>query len=130
MPYSLVWQATGGSPSASGILQLDVAPGAQSGFVNLPMSATDYSGGIFSLRVFVAAGTDVGLKLYMQSGSTFAWADAGQVQPTPGQWRCLSFDTANPAVAGGSFDTTEVVEIGVEVTGSGDITLLIDDARL
>ncbi len=70
--YSLTWQATGGTPSASGILQLDATPESQSAFLNLPMSATDYTGRIFSLRVYVAAGTDVGLKVHMQSGTTFA----------------------------------------------------------
>ncbi len=130
VPYSLDWVATGGTPAATGLVQLNVTPGDELSLINLPMSETDYSGRVLSARVYIVAGTNVGFKLYAQSGPTFAWADGGRVYPPAGQWLCLSFELSTPSFANAAFDPTEIIEVGVDVTGDGDVTVLVDEVRL
>lgn len=129
LPMNATWQASGGAPTANGVVRVDAEPGAASAFLNHPMPTTDLSGAVLSARIYLAAGANVSLKPYAQTGASYAWADGGRFWPESGRWLCVSWPLDSPDFQTANFDATEVVEVGMEFTGDGPVTFFVDEVR-
>jgi hypothetical protein len=70
-------------------------------------------------RVEAGGAPTVAGKIYVKTGSTYSYADAGETTLTPGSWTTLRYATptyyANMAV----YDISDVREIGIEILGRG-----------
>ena len=70
-------------------------------------------------RVEAGGAPTVAGKVYVKTGSTYSYADAGETTLTPGSWTTLRYATpsyyANMAV----YDISDVREIGIEILGRG-----------
>ena len=121
---TLTWNGTVGSPDL-GALELNASSGGAMQVRNLTPPG-DLTGRIMSVNVYVEAGTGVDVILYVQSGSPAKWADGGTITATVGQWYCLTLDLDNPVTTSASFDPTDVRVVGVDIQGSGDVQVYID----
>jgi len=121
---TLTWTGAVGDPDL-GAMELNASSGGAMQVRNVTPPG-DLSGRIMSANVYVAAGTAVDIILYVQSGSPAKWADGGTVTATVGQWYCLTLDLDNPVTTSASFDPTDVRVVGLDIQGSGDVQVYID----
>jgi hypothetical protein len=122
---TLTWTASTGNP-APGALALDVPSGSgRLGWVLYTFSPTDLRGQIAHAFIRLESGTDVGVKLFVQSQS-YDWADGGHVLLTPGVWTCLTLDFDAPVYASAAFDASTVFHFGIEVGGTGPLSVHVD----
>ena len=108
-----------------GVLELNASSGGAMQIKNLSPPG-NASGLVMSVNVFVEVGASVEIMLYAQTGTPLRWADGGTIIPTPGQWYCLVLDFDAPVTTSGNWDPTDVQVIGVDIQGSGDLRVYLD----
>ena len=123
---TLSWTSTTGNPSA-GALALDVQTGSGLlGWIVLDAPAPNLSGQTGAVWVWLDSAATLGAKLYVQSNPQYSWADGGFVTLSPKTWTCLTIDFSNPVFAHMKYDASMVVRYGIELTGTGPLTLYVD----
>ena len=128
---SLSWAGTTGNPSP-GALDVHItaavdggANGAWAEYDGTPLG--NLSGRTLSAWVWLEAGVSPHLKMFVQTGSQYTWADNGTVDLTPGVWTCVSMDVSSPSYTNGpNYDPTSVVRVGFELLASTPFSLFID----
>jgi len=112
------WDSTLGDPSP-GSAHLSIpfsGDGDQANFAIEFSPLQDFSNKRLRARVFLESGEGIFATLYMQTGSSFAYADGGPFTLTQGEWVTLSLDTSTPeGVVSAMYDPTRVITIGVSI---------------
>jgi hypothetical protein len=121
---TMVWTGAVGDP-APGALQVDWSNG-QAIHPRLVQPLGNLTGKVVTAEVWVDAGTNVQIKMFVQTGTRQIWADGGAMTPTPGQWTCMALDIDNPVFSRQQYDPTDVQILGFEVVGSGTSRIYID----
>jgi hypothetical protein len=124
---TLSWTAAAGNPT-NGALAIDLQSGnGKLGWIVLDAAAPNLSGQTGTAWVWLDAPASTGVKLYAQSGATtYAWADGGFVALSPRTWTCLTLNFDGPVYKDATFDPTQVVRFGIEISGTGPFTLYVD----
>jgi hypothetical protein len=128
---SLTWTGSTGLPSA-GALRAAVTPNADDGgsltgaWAHYDMSSVDLSNRTLSAWVWLDSGTTPNLKVYVQTGSQYVWADGGTVHLRAHEWTCVSMAVSSPAYNQANYDPTNAIRIGFELLGPSPFTLFID----
>ena len=86
----------------------------------------DLRGHVVTARVWVDPRAAVGIKVFVQTGVRYWWADGGQVTPPPGQWSCVTLDIDNPIYSRIQYDPTDVTVLGLELQTTGTGRVYID----
>jgi len=123
-PGTLIWTAAKGSPDP-GALQVDWSIG-QPVHPRRLEALGDLRGRIVTARVWVDAGVNVAIKVFVQTGNRWWWADGGIVTPPQGQWTCVSLDINNPGFSRLQYDPSDVQVLGVELQTTGTGRAFID----
>ncbi len=79
--------------------------------------------------MWLESGTSPQVKLFVQTGTTYAWADAGTVVLAPRAWTCLSLDLSAPQYNQPNYDPTKVITLGFETQAIDPFRLFVDDVR-
>jgi hypothetical protein len=121
---TMTWTGALGDPSP-GALQVDWT-------ASVPVhprrveALGDLRGRVVTAWIWVAPGPAVGVKVFVQTGSRYWWADGGVVTPPPGQWTCVTLDIDNPAYSRQLYDPTDVQVIGLELQTTTSSRAYID----
>lgn len=129
---TLSWDASSGDPS-NGSLELVIPFSGvnQKLDVSTALTGEDLSGQVLSAKVRLDSGlgSDAenpgGAKLYVKTGEGYVYADGGWVNlDTAGTWVTLTIDVSTPAgyVAPGTYEPSDVREVGIEIATGGDGT--------
>jgi hypothetical protein len=131
---TVTWANNVGSPTAAGALEVDGLPvtddaaSSQShvGFDESP--AVDLSGRTLAAWLWLDSGTSPSLKLFVQTGRIYTWADGGSVVLPLRTWTCVSLNVSAPAYASqnGVYDPTNVIRVGFEFDGSASYRVYVD----
>jgi hypothetical protein len=116
---TMVWTGAVGDPDP-GALQVDWT-GALPVHPRRVEALGDLRGHVVTAHVWVAPGAAVGIKVFVQTGQRYWWADGGMVTPPAGQWTCVTLDIDNPAFGRQQYDPRDVQVLGLELqtTSSG-----------
>lgn len=114
---SLAWSEAVGAGASGAILATTTATEVDDAFVFVSTGMQDLSAMVLTVRLLVETDRDVSVKLFAQSGATYAWADGGVVTVTPGHWVCIALALDEPAFAANGFDASRVRRIGVAIRG-------------
>lgn len=131
---TLAWTATSGMP-APGALQIDISPGriGQGGWARyLATPLVDLTGRTISAWLWLESGPPPRVKLYVQTGTQYTWADNGAISLTPHAWTCVSMAVSAPAYTNGpNYDPTSVVRLGFEILSSSTspFRIYVDSVR-
>jgi hypothetical protein len=132
---SVAWASSMGEPSP-GAIQVDVTPAvSDAGTINgawlqLDAALGDLSGLTASAWVWLDRGATPHLKLYLQTGSQYGWADNGTVYLPLQTWICVSLPISSPAYQQASYDPTDTVRVGFEMLGTAPFRLYVDSVRI
>lgn len=131
---SLTWTGGAGNPTP-GALQVTIAPSEDAGtitggWVEYSASLGDLSSRTASAWVWLEKGTAPHLKLFVQTGSHYAWADNGTIYLSPQIWTCLSLNLQSPSYEQATYDPTDVITIGFEMLGSAPFQLYIGTVQI
>jgi hypothetical protein len=129
---TLAWTASTGYPTA-GAAQIDVSPtpttdaAALSGawLVLEETPSANLAGRILSAWVWLDSGPSPHLKVFVQTGTEYSWADGGTVFLTPHTWTCVSLDVSMPAYNQADYDPTQVIRLGFELLGTAPFGLYV-----
>jgi hypothetical protein len=130
---TLAWTGSTGHPTA-GAVQVEVSPtdaAALSGawLVLEETSPADLAGRILSAWVWLDGGPSPHLKVFVQTGTDYSWADGGTVFLTPHTWTCVSLDVSMPAYNQADYDPTQVIRLGFELLGTAPFGLYVDTVQ-
>jgi hypothetical protein len=131
-PPSMVWSSDDSEGSASsGSMKITVTFDSFGQYVdpviNLP-AVVDLSSRILSLKVRLVSGsfTTGGVQFHFSTTSSYTysagmWLDATSF--TAGTWKTTTIDTsiATPATAGAPWDTTMVIQLGIQITAGSAV---------
>jgi hypothetical protein len=130
---TILWNDTVGWPT-SGALEVDSAVNSSDaasnqayiGFDESP--SADLSGRTVSAWLWLDSGTSPDIKLFVQTGNIYTWADGGSFVLAAHTWRCVSLDVSSPEYVSqnGVYDPTDVLRIGFELDGAGPYRLYVD----
>ncbi|MDP8999505.1 MAG: hypothetical protein M3O46_05280 [Myxococcota bacterium] len=131
---SLTWTGTIGMP-APGALQIDVNPGraslgAWARYVAMPVG--DLSGRTISAWLWLESGPTPRVKLYVQTGTQYTWADNGTISLALRAWTCVSVAVSAPSYTNGpNYDPTNVVRLGFELlsNSASPFRIYVDTVR-
>ena len=131
---SLAWTGTTGDP-APGAIQVTIAPSEDAGtitggWVEYSNPLGDLSSRTASAWVWLAMGTPPHLKLFVQTGSHYAWADNGTTYLSPQTWTCLSLNLQAPSYEQAMYDPSDVVTLGFEMLGSTPFEIYIGTVQI
>jgi hypothetical protein len=131
---SLTWTDATGDPSF-GALQVDVTPSVDAGtntggWVEYSASLGDLSSRTISAWAWLDMGAAPHLKLFVQTGSQYAWADNGTTFLSPHAWTCLSLRVASPAYEQAMYAPDDVISVGFEMLGATPFRLFIDSVQI
>jgi hypothetical protein len=132
---SLNWTADAGNPSP-GALEVNVTPresdsGATSGaWLQYNMSLRDISNRTVSAWVWLEKGPSPNLKLFVQTGTQWVWADNGTVSLKTGAWTCVSLPTSSPSFSQANYDPTDVVRLGFQMLANAPFRVFVDTVRI
>ncbi|HEU5073173.1 MAG TPA: hypothetical protein VFU02_03355 [Polyangiaceae bacterium] len=121
---SLTWTGLVGNPEL-GALELNASGGGVMQVRNTTPPG-DLSGRVMSANVYVESEAPVEIMLYVRTGATGKWADGGAIAPPVGVWTCLTLDLDDPVTQSVGHDPTDVRVAGVDIQGSGDYRVYID----
>jgi len=138
------WVATGGDPASTpGAMEIDIPFTSAAQYVgvgiNLGLAITgqaqlDLTGKVLTANVKLVSqagdATDLmnnpdGAKLYAKSGMNYVYAAGAHLNTTVGTWTTLSLDFSAPSSVdetNGTFDPSDIREIGVQLETSGTTT--------
>jgi hypothetical protein len=127
------WTGAAGDPSP-GTLDVDVtsvppdAGTANGGWVEFQATPLgNLSGRVLSAWVWLEAGPTPNLKIFVQTGSQFVWADNGTVHLQPHVWTCVSLAVSSPAYTNGpDYDPQNVVRLGFEMLSPEPFHVYVD----
>src|SRR6188768_762494 len=131
-PPSMVWSSDDSEgSSSSGSMKITVTFDSFGQFVdpviNLP-AVVDLADRTLSLRVRLVSGnfTTGGVQFHFSTTSSYTYSAGTWMDATTfmaGEWRTTSIDTsiATPATAGAPFDTTMVIQVGVQITAGSAV---------
>jgi hypothetical protein len=125
------WVGTTGDPSP-GAIALTVTHGDASSpgaWLRYMMPLGDLSGRTVSAWVWLDSGSSPQLKLFVQSGSQYVWADSGTVTLPLRQWTCVSLDVTSPVYNGPDYDPTNIVNLGFETLAVDSFRILVDSVE-
>jgi mannanase-like protein len=126
---SLTWTRNTGNPSP-GALQVDFAPSSPSGaWLRYLAPLGNLVGRTISAWVWLETGASPRLKVFVQTGQTYAWADYGIVYLSPHVWTCVSMVVSSPVYTGPNYDPTNVIVVGFEMLASSPFRLYVDTVR-
>lgn len=129
------WTGSLGNPS-SGALEVAVtssasdaaADGAWAEYDATPLG--NLSGRTVSAWVWLDSGPSPHLKLFVQTGSQYTWADNGTIDLAQRVWTCVSMPVSSPSYTNGpNYDPTNVVRLGFEMLASSPFRIYIDTVR-
>jgi hypothetical protein len=132
---SLEWIGTTGDPSP-GALQVEITPYAgeggaiNGGWLQYNTALGDLAGRIVSAWVYLDSGTSPALKVFVQTGTQYEWADNGTVTLAPRAWTCVSLPISTPAYNQPNYDPTAVIRVGLQLLGSAPFQLYVDTVRI
>jgi len=124
-----------GDPSP-GALRVDVAPyvddagGINGAWLVYEMPLGDLSARTVSAWVWLDSGTTPHLKVFVQTGTQYAWGDNGTILLTPRTWTCVSLPVSTPAYNQAHYDPTDVITVGFELLGAASFQLYVDTVRI
>jgi len=128
---TLAWTGSTGYPTA-GAVQVDVTPtptdaAALSGawLVLEETSPANLAERTLSAWVWLDSGPSPHLKVFVQTGADYSWADGGTVFLTPHTWTCVSLDVSMPAYNQPDYDPTQVIRLGFELLGTAPFGLYV-----
>jgi hypothetical protein len=131
---SLTWTSSSGDP-APGALVVEIAPSKDAGTINggwvqytAPLG--NLSSRTASAWVMLDRGAIPHLKLFVQTGSQYAWADNGTMTLSRETWMCVSLNLQSPAYQQATYDPTDVIRIGFELLGSEPFRLYIGTVEI
>jgi hypothetical protein len=132
---SLEWIGTTGDPSP-GALQVAVTPYADDGGImngawllyGTPLG--DLVGRTVAAWVYLDSGTSPALKVFVQTGTQYEWADNGIVTLPPHTWTCVSLPISTPAYNQPNYDPTAVITVGLQLLGFAPFQLFVDTVRI
>jgi hypothetical protein len=127
------WTGSTGDPSP-GALEVDVtslpadAGTLNGGWVEFQATALgNLTGRVVSAWVWLDSGTTPNVKVFVQTGSQYTWADNGTVHLMPHVWTCLSLDVSSPSYTNGpDYDPQNVVRLGFEMLGPTPFRVYVD----
>jgi hypothetical protein len=110
---TMIWVGSVGQPDP-GALQVDWL-GALPVHPHYAQPLGDLRGRTVTARLWVDTGGSVAIKVFVQTGSRYWWADGGIVTPPAGQWTCVTLTIDNPAFSRQLYDPSDVQILGVEL---------------
>ncbi len=130
------WNDNVGDPSL-GALQVEITSalsdgGAANGaWAEYQATALgNLTGRTISAWLWLDSGPSPNIKLFVQTGSQYTWADNGTVQLASHGWTCISMAVSSPSYTNGpNYDPTSVVRIGFEMVGSSPFRVFVDTVR-
>jgi hypothetical protein len=132
---SVAWMGTMGDPTP-GALQVDVTPYPDdSGTINgawLFYGGTlgNLAGRTVSAWVYLDSGTSPSLKVFVQTGGQYEWADNGIVLLASRSWTCVSLPISTPAYNQPNYDPTNVIRVGLQLLGAAPFQLYVDTVNI
>jgi hypothetical protein len=129
---SVTWTGATGNPSPGALLfAVTAGDGANQGaWLRNAASYGDLTGRTISAWLWLGGGPSPHLKLFVQTGSEYVWADGGTVNLAPQQWTCVSLSVSSPAYNGPEYDPTDVVNIGFETVAVDSFQLYVDTVQI
>lgn len=124
---TMIWTSTVGDPNP-GALQVDWT-GALPVHPRRVQALGDLRGHVVTALVLVNSGAPVGVKVFVQTGSRYWWADGGVVMLPSGQWTCVTLDIDNPAFSRQQYDPTDVQVLGLELQTASSGRVYIDQVE-
>jgi hypothetical protein len=121
---TMTWTGAVGDPDP-GALQVDWT-GSLPVHPRRMQALGDLQGRVVTARVWVDSGASVGIKVFVQTGSRYWWADGGMVMPRLREWTCVTLDIDNPAFARQQYDPRDVQVLGLELQTTGSARVYID----
>jgi hypothetical protein len=126
---SLVWSPALGNPS-SGALQVDVTPATGMGaWLRFTQPLGDLTARTVSAWVWLDLGPSPRFKVFVQTGSQFAWADSGPLFLPSRMWTCVTLPIGAPLYSQASYDPTNVVILGFEMLSTLPFRVYVDSVR-
>jgi hypothetical protein len=132
---TLAWTGAVGEPSP-GSLDVEITPrtsdaGTTSGaWPQYGMTLGNLSGRTVSAWVWLESGPSPQVKLFVQTGTEWVWADNGTVHLSPNVWTCVSLPVSSPSYSGENYDPTDVIRLGFELLGVDSFRVYIDTVRI
>jgi len=132
----LSWAADAGDPAPGALTVTVTAIPDEAGALNggwVEFQATplgNLTGRVISAWVWLESDTTPNVKLYVQTGTQFTWADNGTVQLQPRVWTCVSMATSSPSYTNGpDYDPQNVVRVGFEMLGPTPFEVFVDSVE-
>jgi hypothetical protein len=121
---SVTWTGTVGNPSP-GALEFDVPSGSSAELYSANLTG-NLSGRRMLLNVYVVSGTNVRMRLFVETANPARRGYGTYVSSPLASWDCASLDLQAPATSDTGFDPSNVSGAGLEVEGSGDVAIYVD----
>jgi hypothetical protein len=121
---SVTWTGAEGNPAPGALDFRNPAGGSAELFS--PGLTGNLSQHVMLLNVQVASGSNVRMRLFVETGASAQRGRGAYVSPPLGQWACASLDFDNPATADPGYDARSVTGAGLEVEGSGSVEVYVD----
>jgi hypothetical protein len=121
---SVTWTASAGNPAAGALDFRNPAGGSAELFS--PGLTGNLSQHVMLLNVEVASGSNVRLRLFVETGASAQRGRGAFVSPPLGQWACASLDLDHPDTADTGYDARNLTGAGLEVEGSGAVEVYVD----
>ncbi|HVZ31005.1 MAG TPA: hypothetical protein VG963_01180 [Polyangiaceae bacterium] len=121
---SVMWTGSEGNP-APGALDFKNPAGGSAELFS-PGLTGNLSHHVMLLNVEVASGSNVRMRLFVETGASAQRGRGAYVTPPGGQWACTSLDFDNPDTADSGYDARSVTGAGLEVEGSGSVEVYVD----
>jgi hypothetical protein len=130
------WMGSSGNPSPGALAVEITSVTADGGVANGSWaeyegtSLGNLSGRTLSAWLWLDSGVSPHLKVFVQTGSQYTWADNGTVELAPGAWTCVSMAVSSPSYTNGpNYDPTNVVRVGFEMLGASPFRVFVDTVR-
>lgn len=120
----LAWNATQGEPQPGALEYTD--PAGAAGQVWHDGELGDLSGRRVSLNVRVLSGSGVALRLFVETGLDGRRMHGEPRTPPLSAWSCVRLDLTAPDEVEPGASPTQVVAMGVEITGAGSVRVQLD----
>jgi hypothetical protein len=121
---SVIWTAAEGNPSP-GALDFDMPAGGTAELYSANLTG-NLTGRHMFLNVYVAAGSSVRMRLFVETGNQARRGYGPYVSPPLGTWGCSDLDLQAPVATDPGFDAGNVSGAGLEVEGSGEVEIYAD----
>jgi hypothetical protein len=131
---ALSWTGSAGNPSP-GALEVEVTSSAPDAAADGAWAEYDtplgnLSGRTVAAWVWLDSGPSPHLKLFVQTGLQYTWADNGTVDLPSHVWTCVSMPVSSPSYTNGpNYDPTSVVRLGFEMLASSPFRIYVDTVR-